>query len=991
MMGKAKSFAKRCKKNIFKYILTLATAILTCFLIADVDFATMDNPIMYGFLVAPIIVLTGLYGINIATLSFTMIFIFEIFNDFGNCYAMFGFAGVFIITYWLMYESFFRNILKSALSVVIYSVVLSLFYFITINVFSSMDEVMRGLHMMIQCIPLMVIPSFVSVLFLYIMNIIPVSKVKALFPGTMLSYQQSRQVHYYNENGVRYRRIMGMSRFLMGCFAVAIGVLVTVCAVELIDTVNRTDDMSGRVVNIMCYGWKGLISSVIIRLGMITFCNAVILVVIVDHALEHWIIGPVVELSSTFRNFAKAEAQDRWLVADKLNRLGGVHRDEIGDLRDSLVETTEEMLRYVDQINANQFLRDDLKVAKTQNDAKNNFLSTMSHEIRTPINAIVGLDEMILRESQNSDIIGYAKGIKSASNTLISLVNDVLDFSRIESGEMQIECIEYSLSTMLNDIINMIEPKANDKGLDLKVNIDEEIPNLLYGDETRLKQCVINILTNAVKFTMVGSVTMDVGYEIIEDSIILLKISVTDTGIGIKESELETLFIPFERSEEHKNANIEGTGLGLSVVRKLLTMMDAGLKVESKYGEGSTFSFGIMQRVIKSEAIGSMNGNQPDSLEGGMVYQETLHAPDARVLVVDDVKINLTVMKGLLKDINLKLDTASSGMMALKYLDKKKYDLVFLDHRMPEMDGVEVLRALKERKDSVNIDTPVIALTANAVAGARETYIGEGFVDYLSKPVDSGKLEKMLIEYLPPDKVILPDDPNFAPTTMKSANTNFLFDADNPLKDARFAEVSGVDLKEGLEHCLKEEILIEAIQDFQANAVSKAEKIEDLLAAQDYNNYTIEVHSLKSSARLIGATKLSEEAAYLESCGNFIRNSAETEVTLMDNGKDAISELYRLTPRLLNLLKSYEHRLAAFEDIEYETFDEREEISEEQLFEAYAGIREFIDAFDFESAESIIKMLEIYKIPDKEREKYDIIKKMVNNIEREKLLEVLDE
>ncbi len=959
-------------------------------MIADVDFATMDNPIMYGFFIVPLIILTGLYGINIATFAFSMMYVFELFNDFGNCYAMFGFAGAFIITYWLMYESIFRNVIKSMVSAVIYGVVLSSFYFITVNVYSSTDEIVSRLPMIIKGVPFMMVPSLIAVLFLHIMNVSTISKIKTFFPGTRLTYQQSKQLHYYNENGIRYSRIMSVSRFIMGCFAVAMGVLVTLFAIKLIATVNRTDDMSGRVVNIMFYGWKGLISSVVIRLGMIVFCNGVILVVIVDHALERWLIGPLIDLSSAFRSFAKAEGQDRWLVADKLNRIGGIYHDEIGDLRDSLVETTEQMLHYVDQINANQFLRDDLKVAKTQNEAKNNFLSTMSHEIRTPINAIIGLDEMILRESQNPDILGYAESIRTAGNTLISLVNDVLDFSKIESGNMQIECIEYGLSSMLNDIINMIEPRANDKGLDLIVNIDEEIPNLLYGDEIRLKQCIINLLTNAVKFTMVGKVTLDVGYEIIEDSIILLKFSVNDTGIGIKESEMNKLFIPFERSEEHKNANIEGTGLGLSVARKLLTMMDAELRVESKYGEGSTFSFGIMQRVIKSEAIGKMNDNYSDSLESRKVYQETLHAPDARVLIVDDVKINLTVMKGLLKEINIKIDTASSGMMALKHLDKKKYDLVFLDHRMPEMDGVEVLRELRERKDSVNIDTPVIALTANAVAGARETYINEGFIDYLSKPVDSSKLEKMLIEYLPEDKVILPDNPNFAPTTMKSVNTNFLFDVDNPLKDVRFAEVSGVDLKEGLEHCVREEILIEAIQDFQANAVSKAEKIEDLLAAQDYNNYTIEVHSLKSSARLIGATKLSEGAAYLEECGNFIRNREDNEVMLMDNGRDAISEVHGLTPRLLNLLRSYEYRLAAFEDIEYEVFDERETISEEQLLEAYAGIREFIDAFDFESAESIIKMLEIYKIPDKEQEKYDIIKKMVNNIEREKLLEVLD-
>ncbi|MBQ4232825.1 MAG: response regulator, partial [Lachnospiraceae bacterium] len=596
----------------------------------------------------------------------------------------------------------------------------------------------------------------------------------------------------------------------------------------------------------------------------------------------------------------------------------------------------------------------------------------------------------ILRESHNPDIIGYARDIQKASGNLASLINDVLDYAKIESGEMRIECVEYGLSSVLNDIVNIVTPKVEEKGLELNVNIDDDIPNLLYGDEIHIKQCVINLLSNAVKYTVVGSVSLDVSYEIVEDNIIFLKYTVSDTGLGIKDSDLDRLFQPFEKVDS--NSNKGGGGLGLSLVRKLLTMMDAELKVDSRYGEGSEFSFEVMQRVVKSDPIGGFSEAYNESVDSVQVYQEALHAPDAKILVVDDLKINLNVMKGLLKEINLKMDTATGGVLALKMMKKKKYDMIFLDHRMPEMDGIEVIRALKSDQENPNYETPCVALTANAVSGVREEYLKEGFADYLSKPVNYTKLEKMLIDYLPPEKVILPESPEFAPTTHKSIGTNFLFDVDNPLSDARFAEVSGVDLNEAIEHCVREEILIEAIQEFQANVNDKADKIEDLLASQDYNNYTIEVHSLKSSARIIGAVKLSEGAAYLEQCGNFIREHQENEVTLMDNGKDAISEVHSITPRMINLLRSYEYRLAAFEDATaYSVLDEREEISKEQLYDAYAGIREFVDAFDYESADSIIKMLEIYRIPDDEVEKYGIIKKLVGNIEREKLLEVLNE
>ncbi|MCR4715670.1 MAG: response regulator [Lachnospiraceae bacterium] len=974
---------------VVKYTIAIIVSVITCVMIASVDFATLDSPLLYGFYLLPMMILSGLYSINIGTLSFAIVYGFEFWHHYDESYAMFGFAAMYVIVYYLTYREVFRSIAKSLLAWIAMTIAMSLFFYLTTDVTADAAITAGNLKGAVYYPLYCAIPTFVLVLFLYLMNTKCPAKLQYYFTALHLDFQKSRQFYYYSEDGKRYNRVMNIARVIMCLFAVILGVLVAILAVRLMSTLNRTDDVSGRVINIMYYGWKTQLNTIIIKLSFLMFCNSVIIVVLVDYALERWLIDPLVRLSSCFRDFAKSEGQDRWLVADKLKRIDGIYKDEIGELRDSLVDTTSEVLTYVDELYTNQLLKQDLRNVKAQSEAKTNFLSSMSHEIRTPINAIMGLNEMILRESQNPDILKYAKDIEQASSTLAALINDVLDFSKIEAGDIEIKCVEYGLSSMLNDIVNLVEPKAEEKGLELNVNVDDKIPNLLYGDEIRLKQCLTNLLSNACKYTMVGSINLDVSYEPVEDNIIFLKCSVADTGIGIKEADIEKMFQPFEKVDA--NSNKGGGGIGLSVVRKLLTMMDAELVIESRFGEGSTFSFELMQRVVKSNPVGAFNDNYNESIDSKHVYQEALHAPDARVLVVDDMKLNLTVMKGLLKEINLKLDTATSGIMALKMLSKKKYDLIFLDHRMPEMDGIEVLKNLREDKEGVNANTPCIALTANALSGAREEYIKEGFIDYLSKPVNSNKLEQMLIEHLPKRKVILPDSPEFAPTTHKTLGTSFLFDVDNPLVDARFAEVSGLDLKEGLENCAREEILIDAIKDFQANALDKAEKIEDLLAAQDYTNYTIEVHSLKSSARIIGASKLSEGAAYLEQCGNYIRNHDDTDVTLMDNGRDAISELHTLTPRMLNLLRSYDYRLAAFADISaLQTFDERELISIEQLHDAYAGIREFVDAFDYESAESIIKMLEIYRIPDDEQEKYDIIKKLVGNIEREKLLEVLN-
>ena len=402
----------------------------------------------------------------------------------------------------------------------------------------------------------------------------------------------------------------------------------------------------------------------------------------------------------------------------------------------------------------NKELQQEKLMALQASQTKSEFLSNMSHEIRTPINAILGMDEMILRESTEQNILEYAENLRHAGNSLLGIINDILDFSKIEAGKMEIIPVEYQLSSILNDLVNMIYNRAAKKGLKFIARADSEIPSILFGDEIRIKQVITNILTNAVKYTEKGSVTLTIDYrEKGKDSIILI-VSVKDTGIGIKPADLDKLFSAFERIEEKRNRTIEGTGLGMNITQQLLHLMGSKLNVESIYGEGSTFWFEIEQKIVNREPLGDFVEAFRNSLKNHSEYHEKFIAPDATILVVDDTVMNLTVVKGLLKQTKIQIDTAESGYECLDMVVKKKYDVIFLDHRMPGIDGIETLKEMKTMPINLNADTPVISLTANAISGAREQYMAAGFQDYITKPIDSAQLENMLIKYLPPEKVL---------------------------------------------------------------------------------------------------------------------------------------------------------------------------------------------------------------------------------------------
>ena len=594
--------------------------------------------------------------------------------------------------------------------------------------------------------------------------------------------------------------------------------------------------------------------------------------------------------------------------------------------------------------------------ADEANKAKSNFLANMSHEIRTPINAVLGMNEMIMRESSEDEVISYAKNIHHAGQTLLSIVNDILDFSKVEEGKMEILPTQYDLVSVITDLVNMIRPRTETKGLELEVNANEDIPRLLFGDEIRIKQCMLNILTNSVKYTEKGSVRMNIDFEKKDKSSVILKISIADTGIGIREEDLKKLFKPFKRIEESRNRTIEGTGLGLNITQSLLHLMGSKLQVESVYGQGSVFSFNLEQKVIQWEPLGNYTRQVDQKKEEK--YHEAFHAPKAHILVVDDTDLNLTVFKSLLKKTRITIDTALSGREALLKLAKTKYDMLFLDHLMPEMDGIQTLHEIK-KLSGIPEDFPCIALTANAISGAREMFISEGFTDYLSKPVSGTDLEAMLLQYLPKEKIILKSDPSFIPD-------DDLTDSPMNMGDKRLLRnmtniglrVFDLHLMETLTNCGGYEYFYDVIHDFYSAIQDKSDLIEYYAKNQDFKNYTILVHALKSSARIIGAMQLHEEAKYLESCGN---------------AEDA-AEIAEKTPALLEHYRSYKHRLEPLLGIQPTTKKDKPMITTDNLENAFSSIKECAQAEDLQNIQNILNMLEDYTIPDAQTELYMKIK-----------------
>ena len=489
------------------------------------------------------------------------------------------------------------------------------------------------------------------------------------------------------------------------------------------------------------------------------------------------------------------------------------------------------------------------------NQAKSQFLANMSHEIRTPINGIIGMDTMLLKNCDTcrvEDIREYAKNIQSASQTLLSIINDILDISKIESGKMEIIPVEYELFSVLNDCYNMTKARTDAKNLDFQMVIDPGIPSVLYGDEVHVRQIINNFLSNAVKYTHEGGVILRMSFEPSKENGILLKIEVEDSGIGIKESDIDKLFLNFTRVDEQRNRNIQGTGLGLSLTKNLVELMGGAIHVKSRYGEGSVFGAEIPQQIAKPEPLGDFTQKYQRFIHSEETENHIVSAPDAKILVVDDVEMNIMVAKNYLKQTDAKVDVAYSGKECLEMICKKKYDIIFLDHMMPEMDGIETLQAMKQSAAHLNRKTPVIVLTANAITGAREEYLEVGFTDYLSKPIREEELMEILRKYLSDDLV----------ERKYVANQKTETEAEMPRTLAeRFPTLN---IKTGLRYCMNDEaFLLDIIRTYIEE--DKRAVLEEEYTEESWKDYQVHIHALKSTSLNIGAEALSDHAKALES------------------------------------------------------------------------------------------------------------------------------
>ncbi len=586
--------------------------------------------------------------------------------------------------------------------------------------------------------------------------------------------------------------------------------------------------------------------------------------------------------------------------------------------------------------------------------AKSMFLSNMSHEIRTPINAILGMDEIILRESNESNVIDYAGRIQNAGNTLLSLVNDILDFSKIESGKMELVCEEYSLESMLDDVYNLISLRTEDKGLNLSFDISKDIPSRLYGDELRIKQILINVLTNAVKYTEKGFVRLKMDWKPDAVGQISLIFSIEDTGIGIHKEDQKRLFESFERIDTRRY--IEGTGLGMSITKNLIAMMEGTISLESQYGRGSIFYITITQKVMDYNGLGKFT---PKSMINTReIYKESFVAPEAEILFVDDNDMNLVVVKGLLKNTEIKIDTAASGMKCIDMVKQKKYDMIFMDHMMPEMDGIETFNILKEMKDNKSIKAPVIALTANAVVGAREMYISNGFTDYISKPIKSSVIENIIRKYLPKELVRITE------TTIKEpVNVN--------------RTTGKIDTEAGMIYAGndKEQYDIN-LRAYVTSAEDKKKLLADYVSKEDWKAYTIEVHALKSNSRYIGADHLADIAFEQEKFGKEFNKKGILE------GFDALLSEWNI------VLEEVKGMLVG--DKISDITPSKSALSNEQYGKNIEKLINTLNEYDSDKAEKIVKEMLTYTMSEDEQHKLQQVLIYIDNFDYRKAAELLN-